>query len=123
MIEEGKVFMGFKVSGKIRVVQQFDGFDTSHIFKTRELDKELLQLQRHMIAQGVNAEAKTMPPDAIEMMIKVYDSTVESVEGYDSDEPNVTELIPISHKIQVVTSLITARLGGPSKNSPKASGE
>lgn len=59
--------------------------------------------------------------------IDIYDKTIESAKGYDTDDGSTfspVDHVPPSHKQKIVQKLMKSRIGdNESKNSPKASGE
>lgn len=112
-----------KLARKIAAELIIDSETTRHIFDTPKLDKGLIRLQKEMVKAGVTGADSKMPPEMIENLIGIYEESFLSVEGYEMEEGGHVEpdIIPPAHKIQVISGLITARLGGPSKNSKTAS--
>lgn len=61
-----------------------------------------------------------------ERMINIYNRTIESAKGYETDDGSdfsPIDHVPPSHKQAIVKILSESRNKQPSKNSPKASGE
>jgi hypothetical protein len=112
-----------KLARKIAAELVIDGEKTRHFFDTSKLDKGLIRLQKEMFKAGVTGADSKMPPEMIENLINIYEESFSGVEGYEMEEGGHVEpdIIPPAHKIQVISGLVSARLGGPSKNSKPAS--
>ena len=94
---------GFKVGKTVRVTIEVEqdgrNFECVHEFDARDLDETLLSLPQEMF----QAKAGVPDPAQIRELVKVWDKTIQSVSGYDSDgDDGVIETVPLIHKVEAV---------------------